>query len=235
MLQISLSVWRQHADITVLQELNEKKGLAYMECKQAISWMHDYLDHELPKQEGLELQEHLRSCEDCRIRFGELERTEMLLFGTRDSLPPVSDALTEQILKVMPQQKQQRTWVRWIKRHPALTAAALFLAVIVSSGLNSWGQGDQLIVRVKGDNPENVIIQGHKVIVPEGTSIAGNLTVENGEAEVYGEVQGNLTVIDGSYFKASTAHISGEIKSIDQALDWVWYKVSDIFTEVAYR
>ncbi|MNF18525.1 Anti-sigma-W factor RsiW [compost metagenome] len=59
--------------------------------------------------------------------------------------------------------------------------------------------------------------------------------MENGKAQIYGEVDGNLTVIDGSLYQASTAKISGDVKSIDQALDWIWYKITNTFTEVAYR
>ncbi|MNO05927.1 Anti-sigma-W factor RsiW [compost metagenome] len=53
--------------------------------------------------------------------------------------------------------------------------------------------------------------------------------MQNGEARVYGDVEGNVTVIDGSYYQASTAHIAGQVKSIDQTLDWIWYKVTDLF------
>jgi hypothetical protein len=61
------------------------------------------------------------------------------------------------------------------------------------------------------------------------------LTVENGKTQIYGDVQGNLTVIDGSLYQASTAHISGQVKSIDQAMDWIWYKITNMFSDVAYR
>ncbi|GJM74590.1 hypothetical protein HMSSN036_68060 [Paenibacillus macerans] len=61
------------------------------------------------------------------------------------------------------------------------------------------------------------------------------MTIENGKAEIYGEVEGNLTVIDGTFYQASTAHISGQVKEIDRALDWIWYRITNTFTEVAYR
>ncbi|MFB5677628.1 zf-HC2 domain-containing protein [Paenibacillus terreus] len=204
-----------------------------MECKEAVSLMHLYLDGDLSMLEKEELQDHLLECQDCRMRFKELERTEMMLFGIQHPLPSVTDELTDRILGVMPTPKRQQPWVKWIRRHPAATAAAFFLVVILSSLLSNWGQNSQLVVR--GDNLDQVVIHGNTVIVPEGKAINGDLTVENGTAQVYGDVEGNLTVIDGSYYQASTAHISGQVKSIDRALDWVWYKISDLFTEVAYR
>lgn len=203
-----------------------------MECKEAISLMHLYLDGELSKLEKNELQDHLLECHNCRIRFKELEQTEMMLFGIQHSVPPVTDELTCRILNVMPTPKRQRPWVKWIKRHPAATVAAFFLVVILSSILSDWNQNNQFMVR--GDNLDQVVIRGNTVIVPAGKEVNGDLTVENGTAQVYGDVAGNLTVIDGSYFQASTAHISGQVESIDQALDWIWYKIFNLFTEVTY-
>ena len=57
------------------------------------------------------------------------------------------------------------------------------------------------------------LIEGNKVIVPEGQKVTGDLTVVNGDVQVLGDLDGNLTVIDGNVDPlASTAHIAGEIK-----------------------
>lgn len=101
------------------------------------------------------------------------------------------------------------------------------------SAWNFWNQNNEMVV--KGNNLDQIVIEGNTVIVPEGKSIAGDLTIENGTAQVYGDVNGNLTVIDGQLYQASTAHISGQVKSIDQALDWFWYKITNMVNEVAYR
>ena len=206
-----------------------------MDCKQASSLMHDYLDDELSTDQALKLKDHFQGCPSCHVQFKELEQTEMMLFATiKHSTFSPSDGLVDRILNQIPnERKKQQQWVTWIKRHPALTAAAVFLFVMLVSVLSFWDTDDQLIV--KGVDLDQVIIKGNTVTVPSGTTIAGNLTVENGKAEIYGEVLGNLTVIDGSYFQASTAKISGHIKSIDQALDWIWYRITNTFTEVAYR
>lgn len=168
------------------------------------------------------------------MQFKELEQTEMMLFATiKHSTFSASDDLVDRILGKIPSQRKQQDWAKWIKRHPAITAAAVFLFVMLISMVSFWDSDEQLVV--KGVDLDQVIINGNTVTVPSGTTIAGNLTVENGKAEIYGEVQGNLTVIDGSYFQASTAKISGHVKSIDQALDWIWYRITNTFTEVAYR
>lgn len=204
-----------------------------MDCKETTSLMHDYLDDDLSLSQRNGLESHLSTCPDCRMRFKELEQTDMLLYAMRHYSPSASDELTDRIVSAVPQPKKQQPWLKWIKRHPALTAAAIFVIVMFSSTIGFWDQDNQLIVR--GDDLDQIVIEGNNVIVPEGKSITGNLTVENGVAKVYGNVEGNLTVIDGQYMTASTAHISGQIKSIDQALDWIWYKFTDIVNVVAYR
>ncbi|MNW42063.1 Anti-sigma-W factor RsiW [compost metagenome] len=205
-----------------------------MDCKQASSLMHEYFDDDLTHEQVVELKHHLQGCSVCSARFQELEQTEMVLFSTiRHKALSAPDELVNAIMNKIPKQRRQQAWVGWIKKHPALTAAAVFLFVMVFSSLSLWKSDEQLVVKVA--DLDQVIINGDTVTVPEGSTIAGNLTVENGKAEIYGDVQGNLTVIDGSYYQASTAHISGEIKSIDQALDWIWYRITNTFTEVAYR
>lgn len=205
-----------------------------MDCKQASSLMHDYLDDDLERGRAVELKSHLESCSACNERFRELERTELMLFAAiKQRTAHVSDDLVDRIVSKLPSQRKQQAWIGWIRRHPALTAAAMFLVVMLFSAISLWESDDQLVVKTA--DPDQVIINGNTVTVPSGSKIAGNLTVENGKAEIYGDVEGNLTVIDGSYYQASTAHIAGEIKSIDQALDWIWYRITNVFTEVAYR
>ncbi|MDU7477309.1 MAG: zf-HC2 domain-containing protein [Paenibacillus macerans] len=205
-----------------------------MECKQASSLMHDYLDGELSRDEALALKQHMQTCPACQERFKELEQTEMMLFATiKHTSLSAPDELVNRIISQIPNQPKQQAWIKWIKRHPALTAAAMFLLVMLFSTVSFWDTDDQLVV--KGTNLDQVIIHGDTVTVPDNSKIAGNLTIENGKAEIYGEVEGNLTVIDGTFYQASTAHISGQVKEIDRALDWIWYRITNTFTEVAYR
>lgn len=204
-----------------------------MECKLAVSMMHDYLDDDLPEQQQRELKEHLLSCPDCRVKFKELEQTDMLMFSLMHQNPIASDDLVSRIMSSLPKSKKEKVFITWIKRHPALTAASLFIVVMLMSTVTFWSPDRQLVVR--GVDLDQIIIKGNTVIVPSGKIVTGDLTVENGKTQVFGEVNGNLTVIDGSLYQASTAHISGQVKSIDQAVSWFWYKVTNMFSEVAYR
>ncbi|QJC50706.1 anti-sigma factor [Paenibacillus albicereus] len=204
-----------------------------MNCNVAIVWMHDYIDGELPREDSLTLKQHLLSCPGCRARFEQLEKTEALLSSVmaepkgQAMTPAASAALTDKILKQIPPPARHRDWTGWIRRHPAVTAAAVFVVVMLASLSPTVNNGSELIVR--GDDLKQVVIDGHTVIVPEGVKILGNLTVENGTADVRGDVEGSVTVIDGSLLTASTAHIAGQSRMIDQLLDRFWYKVTQSF------
>ena len=200
-----------------------------MNCKVAIAFMHDYLDNELSREQSAELSRHLEQCPECRKRLESLEKTDALLHSVPAERAP--NYMAYRVMKSLPKTRSPKAWTTWVRRHPAFSAAAMFLVVMVSSFVAMWNQDQEL--SVSGDL-DHVIIQGNKVIVPAGQHVEGNLTVVNGIAEIDGEVEGDLTVIDGSYTLASTAHIAGEIKEIDRAVDWIWYKVSSWFGTLAY-
>lgn len=207
-----------------------------MDCKQALSLMHEYMDNELAPDQILLLREHSAACPTCAERFDQLERTEMLLFGMKSQpMEPLSDLVTAGIMSSLPKESRhkQPAWLRWVKNHPAVTVAAMFVIVMFVSALSFWNQDRDLMV--KGPNLDKLVIEGDKVIVPEGRIIAGDLTVQNGQAEVYGEVNGNLTVIEGSMNLASTAHISGQVTQIDEAMSWLWYRITHMFSGVAFN
>ncbi|CAM4391102.1 zf-HC2 domain-containing protein [Saccharibacillus endophyticus] len=206
-----------------------------MECKQAVSLMHDYLDGDLPSEQARELQSHLEACTDCRAAFRRLEETEMMLFAAnrKSESVAVSEDMTDRIMSFLPQPKKHSPVWNWVRRHPALTAAAAFILIMLGTSIGFWNADTQLVVR--GSDLNRVQVEGNTVIVPEGTIVSGDLTVERGELKIYGDVEGNVTVIDGSAYQASTAHVAGQVKDINQAFDWVWYKLSNIVSEVAYR
>ncbi|QHW32713.1 anti-sigma factor [Paenibacillus rhizovicinus] len=209
-----------------------------MNCNVAVMLMHDYLDDELPHDDIAGLKAHLDSCPACRTRMEQLEQTEALTHRMMDTHFVVtaeqSSQLTQRIMSSLPV-KRRRTgsgFSRWVRNHPAVSVAAVFVLVMFSSFLAMWQQDSQLAVR--GPDLAEVVIKGDTVTVPAGAHINGDLTVENGKANVLGEVDGDVTVISGSLYEASTAHISGEVKQIDQALDWFWYKVTTSISSLAY-
>ncbi|QHT63320.1 anti-sigma factor [Paenibacillus lycopersici] len=209
-----------------------------MNCNVAIMLMHDYLDDELPLDDIAGLKAHLESCSACRARLDQLEQTEALAHRVMDTHFVVtadqSAQLTQRIMSSLPVKRRTTGagFTRWVRNHPAVSVAAVFMLVMFSSFLAMWQQDSQLAVR--GPDLAEVVIEGDTVTVPAGAHVNGDLTIENGKANVLGDVDGDVTVISGSLYEASTAHISGEVKQIDQALDWFWYKVTTSISSLAY-
>lgn len=200
------------------------KGEAMMiSCKEALPLMHEFLDGNLQDAEALELKKHLIACPDCNEFFKQLERTEALVRLLPKSRVP--EGLTSRVMAAIPMQRRRSGWLRWIKTHPAVSVASVFLLVMLGSFVSLWNEDKDMVV--KGPDLDQVVIKGRTVYVPEGRVIDGDLMVQRGSIQVDGSVRGNLIVIDGSYNLASTARISGQIKLVDQTLDWIWYKVSD--------
>jgi len=207
-----------------------------MECKVAINYIHQYLDGELEIDEYKLLQDHMNECAACREQFKELEKVDALMhasLATTHQQASLSEAdasrLTSSIMSQIPTKRapQSKTrFVRWLYRYPGLTAAAVFVVVMFISMLSSWDQETKLVISGSKDDLQHIIIEGNTVIVPEGVQLSGDLIVENGIVEVKGAVSGDVTVIDGKMVLASTGYIAGHSKTIDQALDWIWYKVT---------
>ncbi|WP_426449913.1 zf-HC2 domain-containing protein [Paenibacillus sp. S-38] len=200
-----------------------------MDCKEALPLLHEYMDGGLEGKESVQLKEHLLACPDCRRRLQEFEKVEALVAAWPH--PPVPDGLTQRIMDALPPAKRQNRGYRWIRKHPAASVAAVFFAVMLSSFMTAWDNDRDLIV--KGTDLESVVIQGHTVVVPAGKKVSGNLTVEGGTVQVDGDVEGNVVVIDGSVVQASTAHISGQVKQIDEAFSWMWYKMNQWVSQVS--
>lgn len=211
-----------------------------MNCNIANVWMHDYLDGELPREDVTRLQDHLRECPSCMARFEQLERTEAFVHASIEASiidsgydRKASLQLTDRIMSQLPSpvRQERRRVLRYLYRYPGLTVAAVFVLVMLGSFMAMWEQDTKLVV--SGEDLHQVVIEGSNVIVPAGAKVNGNLIVENGTADVQGEVNGNVTVIDGKLNLASTGHIIGQSRTIDQALDWFWYKVTETVTNIA--
>jgi anti-sigma factor RsiW len=197
-----------------------------MNCNEALPWMHEYLDDDLTGTPLTELKKHLISCAACNRRFKEMQNAEALV----RSLPHLkaSPDLTDRIMASLPKPKKNNAWLEWIKRHPAISVASMFIFVMLSTSLSLWNQDTDMVV--KGASLEQVVIKGDTVYVPAGHTINGNLMVKRGKVQIDGDVKGNIVIIDGSYNVASTARISGKVKQIDQALDWLWFEVNEYVT-----
>jgi len=201
-----------------------------MNCKEALPLMHEVLDGDATAEQAWKLRMHLAECESCSHIYRSMETTEALMRAMPIVCAP--SGMAERIMAGVPA-KRGSSWLKWLKRHPAISVAAVFLMLMFGSLFSMWNGDKQLVV--KGDL-EELVFKGNTVIVPSGHTVDGNLVVQGGKLEVEdnANVRGNITVIDGSLQMASTAHIAGHINQIDAMFDWVWYKLTEFVDSIRY-
>ncbi|CAG7657148.1 zf-HC2 domain-containing protein [Paenibacillus allorhizosphaerae] len=202
-----------------------------MDCNEALPLLHEYLDGSLQGRDSAALKQHLLGCAECRKRLQQFEKMEALISAKTPSEVP--EGLTERIMQALPPVKRHNPFYRWVRKHPAVSVAAVFFLVMFSSFVSVWNDDQELLV--KGSDLESVVIKGNTVYVPAGATVSGDLTVENGITQVDGDIKGSLIVIDGSVNLASTAHISGQVKTIDEAFSWLWYKMNAWIVQLSDR
>lgn len=70
-------------------------------------------------------------------------------------------------------------------------------------------------------------MENDTVIVPEGEVVEGDLVVKNGDLRIEGQVDGNVTIINGDKYMASAGNVTGDIDEIDEVFEWIWYKMKE--------
>ena len=198
-----------------------------MTCdKEAVVLMHKYLDGDLTSREESILRRHLQSCQDCQHHFHELKRTVTLLKNSGEMQVPAD--FTTQVMNNLPREKKRAGFVRWMRNHPLVTAAAIFFLFMFSGIFSAWNQDSQLSV----SKQQNLLVQEDIVIVPEDVTVEGDLVVRNGDLRIEGKVDGNVTIINGEHLLASAGEVSGELEQVNQVFDWIWYTIKDMFKSI---
>lgn len=188
--------------------------------------MNDYLDGDISATDAAMLKEHVKSCEDCQKLYHELSKTIAFVQSASHIQAPAN--FVEQTMARLPKEKKQANVQRWFRAHPLLTAAALF-CIMTSALLFSNFNNEQQFSFTK---QPNLVIEGETVVVPEGETVTGDLTVRNGDLRVEGELHGDVTIVNGEYM-ASSGVITGEIEEIDKAFEWLWYTIKSGVKEAA--
>ncbi|KAA0948576.1 anti-sigma factor [Sporosarcina sp. ANT_H38] len=196
--------------------------------EQIVHYMHAYLDGDISRDEERILKEHLESCKECKEIMNGL--TESIAFIGSVAKIKAPDSFVDSVMARLPKEKSQAGAQRWLRKHPFFAAAAMFLVLMSATLFSSYGNDQQFSVTKQ----PNLIIEGQTVLVPAGETVKGDIVVKNGTLRVEGEVDGDVTVIRGSKFMASTAFVTGKSEEIDKVFDWLWYKMKetakDIFT-----
>lgn len=189
-----------------------------------VHYMHEHLDGDISREHELELQEHLTSCTACQQHMHELSKVAVFVQSTSHITAP--SGFVEGVIARMPKETSQVGMKRWFHSHPLLTAAAMFMILMSASLFTSYNDDQQFSFTKQ----PNIVVEGEKVIVPAGETVKGDIVVKNGDLQIDGEVDGDVTVINGTIingeqYMASTANVTGEIEEINQVFDWLWYKM----------
>lgn len=196
--------------------------------EQIIELMHEYLDEEIEPSNERVLREHLQGCKECETIFNELTRSIMFVKSMSHMQAPAD--FTANVLARLPKEKKQVLMSRWLKNHPILSAASLFVVLMTGSLLSTWNQEREFSV----SKQENLVVENNTVIVPEGEVVKGDVLVRNGTLRIEGEVQGDVTVINGEQYLASAGRVTGDIEEVNEVFDWIWYHMKKTAKEVVH-
>ncbi|WP_026692930.1 anti-sigma factor family protein [Peribacillus kribbensis] len=202
-----------------------------MKCpEEIIDYMHEFLDEEINSDKERILKEHLQDCEECRIYFEELKQAVSLV-AVPDHIALSTD-FTQKVMANLPAavKREKRNVKGWLMSHPMLSAAVLFLVLISGALISSWNQEDHFSV---SNHSSAMVIKRNTVIVPKGKTVKGDILVKNGDIMIEGKVQGDVTVIHGKRYLASAGSVTGDIKEINQAFDWLWYQIKNSFKTIS--
>ena len=189
--------------------------------EQIVHYMHAYLDGDISRDEERQLKEHLDSCSECREIMNGL--TESIAFIGSATQVRAPDKFVDAVMARLPKEKSQAGAQRWLRKHPLLAAASLFFILMSATLFSSYGNEQQFSVTKQ----PNLIVEGQTVLVPAGETIEGDIVVKNGTLRIDGKVDGDVTVIRGSKYMASTAVVTGKNEEIDKVFDWLWYKMKE--------
>ncbi|SDN50568.1 Transmembrane transcriptional regulator (anti-sigma factor RsiW) [Psychrobacillus sp. OK028] len=184
-----------------------------------VHFMHEYLDGEISREHELELKSHLQSCEACKAHMHELSDVVAFVKGAAHIEAP--NDFSHSVIARLPKEKSHAGVSKWLRRHPVLAAAAMFLLLMSGALFTNFNDEQQFSFTKQ----ENVVVEGETVIIPKGQVVKGDLVVRNGDVRIDGELDGNLTIINGSAYMASTANITGTSEEINEVFDWLWYNI----------
>lgn len=182
-----------------------------------IEYMHEYLDGDISREHEQVLKQHLKTCTACQEHMHQLSDTVAFIKSAAQITAPPH--FEEKVMKRLPRPKNRLGIQNWLRRHPFLVAAAMFILFMSATLFGSFNDDKFSVTK-----QPNLVVEGQTVIVPEGEVVKGDIVVKNGDIVVEGEVDGNVIVINGEYM-ASTAVVTGQIHEIDQVFEWVWYEV----------
>ncbi|MGG3451070.1 anti-sigma factor family protein [Domibacillus aminovorans] len=192
--------------------------------KQIVHYMHEYLDGEIENDAKEELKFHIETCEDCKRHYLELKKTIALVQSASHIAAPAG--FTARVMALLPRETKKFGVERWLRNHPFFTAAALFLLLMGGGFFSMLEQADNHFAFTKNSELK---VENETVIVPAGAVIEEDIVVKNGDIRIEGEVDGNVTVINGERYMAAAGSVTGEIEEIDRVFGRLWFEIKSLF------
>jgi anti-sigma factor RsiW len=184
--------------------------------------MHDYLDGDLSSEQEVLFHTHLEECPACKQHFDELQETVSFLKQAKPINAPAD--FTEQLMaKLPPVEKKKKRNIIWMKQHPLIAAASVFIILMAGSLFSIWNGNDKL----QYTHTTGLIVNDQTIVIPKGKVVNGDLMVKNGNVRIEGTVQGNVTVVNGKAYMASTDQVTGKVEVINEAFKWLWFKIKE--------
>ena len=81
---------------------------------------------------------------------------------------------TAKVMAGLPKEKKRVSIQRWIKAHPLMVAAALFVILMGGSLFTSWNTDHNFSV----SKQPNLVVENDTVTVPKGETVKGDVTVK---------------------------------------------------------
>lgn len=194
--------------------------------EQIVHQIHAYLDGDLSQEEEDVLMSHLEQCSECNELMEALEDSITFIEQAESVVAP--EGFVANVMSQLPKEKKQVKLRQWLRRQPVLVAAAMFIMLMSVSLFSNYDNDQQFSVTKQ----PNLVVNGEVVTVPKGEVIEGDVIVKNGTLHIEGEVNGDITVINGSKYMASTAVVTGEVEQIDKAFDWLWYTMKSFIKDI---
>jgi len=196
-----------------------------LSCHDRNDQIHRYLDEEMDTQERIEFETHLASCRSCQHSLTELGQAIQHVTAAEWLKAPhmFTEDVLSQLQEISP---QKRNWRVPFIKYTGIAAAAV---LVLGMGMMAAAP-DEFALQAK--NTQGLIVEDGKVIIPEGSRYQGNLVVQNGDLEVRGDVNGNVTTVGGKIYRAAGADISGEVDEVDEALEKLWYFGKQVWEDV---
>ncbi|MFC5465141.1 zf-HC2 domain-containing protein [Lederbergia graminis] len=194
--------------------------------EEIVLYMQEHLDGDLSWEKEQVLKEHLQKCTACQEYFQELKRTIAYIQSTSHIQTP--ENFTMNVMARLPKEKRSEGVRRWLRHHPLLAAASLFIILMGASLFSGWNDDNQFSVTAQ----PNLVVENGVVVVPEGEVVEGDITVKNGDIRIEGEVNGDVTVINGEKYMASAGNVTGDIEEINQMFEWLWFEIKNLGKQV---